>query len=150
MSGLSSSNLLWGIADLAGKTYAISGLCAFDRSHGFSSGRECLQVLWGNEQQSGTKSVAGLARLFGSVRHSNASPGKPGFTCTTVMQHSLLAALMVRVNVYNDASIAKSLAIEWQLQAIWATCSKHHTMVPAYTASVVAVTYLVMVSADTS
>jgi len=66
------------------------------------------------------------------------------------MQHSLLAALVARVNVYKDASIAKSLAFEWQLQAIWATCSKHHTMVPAYTASVVAVTYLVMVSTDTS
>ena len=54
------------------------------------------------------------------------------------------------MNVYNDASIAKSLAFKWQLQAIWATCSKHHTMVPAYTASVVAVTYLVMVGTDTS
>ncbi len=75
---------------------------------------------------------------------------QPDCMFLTVMQHSWLAALMVRVNVYNDASIAKSLAIEWQLQAIWATCSKHHTMVPAYTASVVAVTYLVMVSADTS
>ena len=66
------------------------------------------------------------------------------------MQHSLLAALMVRLNVYNTASTDKSLAFEWHLQAIWATCSKHLTMVPAYTASVVAVTYLVMVSTDTS
>ena len=75
MSGLSTSNVLWGIADLAGKVDAISGICAFDCSHGFSSCRECLQVLWGNEQRSGTKPLAGLARLFGSVGHSYASPG---------------------------------------------------------------------------
>ena len=66
------------------------------------------------------------------------------------MQHSCFAALVARVNAYNNASIAKSLVWEWRLQAIWATCSKHHTMVPAYTASVVAVTYLVMVSTGTS
>lgn len=36
------------------------------------------------------------------------------------------------------------LGIAMLPQAIWATCSKHHTMIPAYTASVVAVTYLVM------
>ncbi len=70
-----TSNLLWGIADLAGRIDAICGLRAFDCSDGFSSGRECLQVLWGNEQQSGTKSLAGLARLFGSVEHSYAAPG---------------------------------------------------------------------------
>ncbi len=73
--GVSTSKLVWGAADLAGRIDAISGICAFDRSHGFSSNCECLQILWGNEQRSGTKSLAGLARLFGSVRHSYASPG---------------------------------------------------------------------------
>ena len=81
MSGFSTSNHLWGIADLAGRIDAISGLCAFDCSHGFSSGRECLQVLWDNEQQSGTKSLAGLARLFGSAGHSYASPGTTLVSC---------------------------------------------------------------------
>ncbi len=81
MSGLSSSNLLWGTADLAGRIDAISGICAFDCSHGVSSSRERLQVLWGNEQQSGTKSLAGLARLFGSVGHSYAPPGTTLVAC---------------------------------------------------------------------
>ena len=75
MSGLDTSNLLWGIADLAGRIDAISGLRAFDCSNGFSSGCECLQVLWGDEQWSGTKTLAELARLFGSAGHSYASPG---------------------------------------------------------------------------
>ena len=81
MSGLNTSNLVWGVADLAGRIDAISGICAFDCSHGFSSGHECLQVLWGDEQRSGTKSLAGLARLFGSVGHSYAPPGTTLGSC---------------------------------------------------------------------
>lgn len=74
-----------------------------------------------------------------------------------------LTALMASAAVVNackfcgimNSSLGQNLWRGWQdflgllgiamlPQAIWATCSKHHTMVPAYTASVVAVTYLVM------
>lgn len=41
--------------------------------------------------------------------------------------------------------ISKACDVLFVLQAIWAICSKHHTMLPATLSSMVALAYLVLV-----